>query len=495
MPEETPPSIDPASPGAAAADAAAPAATAAEDRVPVLQKIIYGMGTANDMWGNWLYPSMVWPVFNIFLHVNPALISTALMINRLADAVSDPFFGWLSDNTRSRWGRRRPYILVGSILSGLTLPLLFFVSPGWSEQAYFWYMVISSSIFITIVSCFNMPYQSLGAELTPDYHERTSVFSYKSAIQKIAEIGTFFAAAFITLSWFNDPDTGEPDMLQGARVYTMILGAMMIVIGVLLFVFVRERYYDKLVARKQTKVNIAETIWKTLQCRPFRAQLAMALSYGLGTSMIGTLGYYMTVYYVCGSDVALGSKWNFAMGISSMVLGFAGVPVFAWLAHRLGKRHAMMVAQVAGILVYISTWWTYNPDYPALQLLASGSIAFIASAFWMLYGSIGADVIDYDELESGKRREGAFSACGSWIMKVGLAVGMGLSGVVLKLTGFDAALDGPQAPETLFRIRLMFIAIPIAGLLLALVALARFGLSRERMYAIRAQLEARRGRV
>lgn len=97
-----------------------PEATCApEDRVPLGQKIAYGLGTTNDMWGNWLYPGMVWPVFNMFLLVSPGLVSTAVMANRLIDAVADPIFGWMSDNTRSRWGRRRPYILFGSILSGL----------------------------------------------------------------------------------------------------------------------------------------------------------------------------------------------------------------------------------------------------------------------------------------------------------------------------------------------------------------------------------------
>lgn len=140
----------------------------AADRVPVRQKLAYGLGTANDMWGNWLYPTMAWPVFNMFLLVSPALIGMALMVNRLVDAASDPFFGWVSDNTRSRFGRRRPYILLGSLLAGLTLPALFLVSPEWSEQALFVFMLISSGIFITIVSSFNMPYQSLGNELTPD---------------------------------------------------------------------------------------------------------------------------------------------------------------------------------------------------------------------------------------------------------------------------------------------------------------------------------------
>lgn len=459
------------------------------------EKIAYGIGSTNDMWGNWLYPGLVWPVFNIFLLVSPTLVSVALMINRLADAVSDPFFGWWSDNTRSRWGRRRPFILIGSILAGLTLPGLFLVGRDWSEMQYFWFMVVSSAIFITIVSCFNMPYQSLGAEMTPDYHERTSVFAFKAGVQKLPEVGLFLASAFVTLSIFNDPKTGKPDILHGAQIYTMILGAIMIVVGFVVFFSVKERYYHKLVERKQERVKIGDTIWRTLRCKPFRAQLAMALAYGMGTSMVGTLGYYATVYYVCHGDVALGSKWNFAMGLSGMILGLAGIPVYAAIARHIGKRHALFAVQITGIAVFVGTWWFYNPAVPWLQVFASGLIAFTGAGFWVIYGSIGADVIDYDELETGIRREGAFSASGSWIMKVGMALGIGLSGWILNVTGFDAALGGGQSTHTLTMIRLLLAAIPIVGLLIAMVALAMFGLTAERMHEIRAELEARRGTI
>lgn len=468
---------------------------APEDKVPLAQKMAYSLGTVNDMWGNWLYPAMVWPVFNIFLHVNPALVSLALMINRLVDALSDPFFGWWSDNTRSRFGRRRPFILVGSILAGLSLPLLFMVSPDWSEKTIFIYMLVSSGIYITVVSSFNMPYQSLGNELTPDYNERTSVFAYKGAMQKIGELGMFFAAAFITLSMFNDPGTGEPNSLVGARVYSCILGGIMILAGIIMFFTVKERYYRHVVDSHQEKVSIRETLWKALNCRPFVAQLAMALSYGIGTSMVGSLGYYMTVYYVCDGDVALGSKWNFGMGIANMVLGLMGVPVYAWISRRIGKRHAMGAVQVSAVLAFLASWFLYNPAVPALQLLASGLIAFTQGGFWMLYGAIGADVIDYDELDTGKRREGVFAACGTYIMKIGLAVGIGFSGVVLASTGFDAALGADQSPAALTMIRILFMAVPVGGLVIAFVALRKFGLTRAAMGEIRTQLEGRRGRI
>ena len=103
----------------------------------------------------------------------------------------------------------------------------------------------------------------------------------------------------------------------------------------------------------------------------------------------------------------------------------------------MGKRRALLMILIIGIFVYLSSWFLYNPALPILQLGASGTIAFLSASFGMLLGSIGADIIDYDELQSGQRREGAFTACGSWITKVGFALGTGLSGIVLNMTGFE----------------------------------------------------------
>jgi GPH family glycoside/pentoside/hexuronide:cation symporter len=183
------------------------------------------------------------------------------------------------------------------------------------------------------------------------------------------------------------------------------------------------------------------------------------------------------------------------MGAANSILGFLGVPIFAFLAHKFGKKPAIICVQLAAIFVFINTWWLYDPGIRWLQLFASGMIALTAAGFWMLYGSIGADVIDYDELEHGKRREGAFTACGQWVMKLGQAVGIGCSGVVLSATGFDAALGSEQTPEALFNIRLFLAGIPIVGLIIALFLISRFGLTKDKVVQIRAELEERRGVV
>ena len=135
-----------------------------------------------------------------------------------------------------------------------------------------------------------------------------------------------------------------------------------------------------------------------------------------------------------------------------------------------------------------------RPGAADAQLFACGFVAFTGAGFWTLYGSTIADVVDYDELETGKRREGSFSACQSWTSKFGIALGAGASGWILQFTGFDSKLP-VQSDHAIFMIRILLSSIPVIGLVLALVAVLRFQLTETRMHEIRAALEARRGVV
>ncbi|MFZ2988873.1 MFS transporter [Ideonella sp.] len=466
---------------------------AVPDRLPMSQKVGYGLGSFLDMWGHWLYQSMAFHVYNVFLGMAPGLISTALMLKIIVDAASDAVFGWISDNTRTRWGRRRPFMLVGGVLAGIGLPLMFAVGRGWTDQQYFMFMLASMLIYVPVMSCFNMPWSSLGSEMTPDYHERTSVMSIKNAIQKLPELAMFVAAQFTTLAYFND-ESGKPDILLGAQVYTSILGAIMVAISLAMFFLVKERYYKTLVVTQVYKVPFKDTLYRTLRNRPFRLLLGTMLAYGLATAMVGLLGYYTTLYYVCKGDVALGTQWNSAMGVSGMVMGLCGIPFAGWVARRWGKRNALITVLSLAICAFIGDWFFYNPAIPWLQIFASGFVAFTGAGFWTIYGSAMADVLDHDELETGQRREGSFAACGSWISKVGLALGNGASGWILQFTGFDSKLP-VQSEDAIFMIRVLLSSIPVVGLVVAILIVMRLNLTEKRMHEIRDLLEARRGAI
>lgn len=140
------------------------------------------------------------------------------------------------------------------------------------------------------------------------------------------------------------------------------------------------------------------------------------MAYGMATAMVGVLGYYTTIYYACKGDVALATRWNSAMGVAGMAFGFAGILFFALGRAALGQaQRAGAPALALAIAAFIGDWWLYNPELPALQLLACGFVAFTGAGFWTIYGASIGDVVDDDELQTGQRREGSFAACQSWI--------------------------------------------------------------------------------
>ena len=470
------------------------------DRLPISTKIFYSFGTAVDMWGLWLYPAVAFAVFNLYLGVQPWLVGLALTLIRVWDAITDPIAGWLSDNLRSKYGRRRPFILIAGILSGLLLPILFLVSPSWVEikflgvSAVFWYMLLSTLIYIPIISAFTVPYYSLGAEMSPDYDERTSIMSYRSMAQKISELGNFYALRFTNLAWFLIPGTGQKNTLLGIQVYTAILGAIMAILAITIFFRTKERYYEKVVVKDAKKISILSGFGETLRCQPYRQIVIMGGAFTLGTSMVGALGYYATVFYVAGGDKIIGDNWQFWMGVAFMLGGLIGIPLLAALSHRIGKRQAAVVACVIGICGYGGSWFLYTPAIQWLQTISSGLMGMAAASLWMLHSSIGADIIDYDELKTGKRREGAFTACASYILKLGNSFGYYLSGLILTWSGFTWKLK-VQAPATIFWIRSSLASLPILGLFIAIIFVLRVPLTRQKSEEIRRSLEVRRGTV
>ncbi|MBM3246026.1 MAG: MFS transporter [Candidatus Omnitrophica bacterium] len=470
------------------------------DRLTVSTKAFYSLGTAVDMWGLWLYPAVAFAVFNLYLGVQPWLVGLGLTLIRIWDAITDPIAGWLSDNLRSRHGRRRPFILIAGILSGLMLPTLFLVSPSWVQIEFlgvsvvFWYMMLSTLIYIPIISSFTVPYYSLSAEMTPDYEERTSIMAYRSAAQKISELGNFYALRFTNLAWFLIPGTGQKNTLLGIQVYTVILGIAMAIIAITIFFKTKERYYEKVVLKVNKKISFFSGFGQILKCQPYRQMVVMGGAFTLGTSMVGALGYYATVFYVAGGNKIIGDNWQFWMGVAFMLGGLIGVPLLANLSHRIGKREAAVTACVIGICGYGGSWFLYTPAIQWLQTISSGLMGMAAASLWMLHSSIGADIVDYDELNNGERREGAFTSCASYILKLGNSLGYYISGLILTWSGFTWKL-AVQAPQTIFWIRASLAFVPIAGLAIAIIFVLRVPLTKQKIEEIRRNLEARRGTV
>ena len=461
-------------------------------------RLAYALGGVNGMFGNWFYASLARPVFNMALGLSPTLVGVVLMVSRLSEGLLDVVFGWLSDNTRTRWGRRRPYILAGSVLGGLALPCLFLVSPGWDPSMpwqtnrLFWYMLISALLYAVLVGLYSMPYASLGNELTPDYNERTDIMAVRAVFQKIAGVG-IAAAWWIARTFHVNPVTGQADVLGGARFAACVAGAIMILSGLVCFTRTRERYYEKV--REQKRTGFWSSSREVLASPSFRVLFLIVVLFVMGTTIGNDLGQYVGVYHVFGGDQTAMARYSFWAAIGQFSLGVCGVWLTTRLARRFGKRRAFAAALLTGMAAYGSSWWMYKPGNVGLLVLNLSLTVISSSALWVLTPSMCGDVVDDDELRSGLRREGSYNSWMSWLIKAGLALSMVASGAILEVTGFDALQGAHQPAEVLFRIRLVFMLLPMVALGLGVALLWFYPLSHTRVVALRRELEARRGAV
>jgi len=208
--------------------------TAPEDRIPFVHKVIFGAGAlVNNILAAAMGGMVI--VLNIGLGMNPALVGLLGALPRLTDAITDPLMGYISDNTRSRWGRRRPYIFCGAILAAIFFALLWQLPAGKSETFYFWWFLAGSIIFFLAYTIFATPWVALGYELTPDYHERTRLMGVQNFIGQFAYVIAAYFLAIMNLDYFDD-------MVEGAAGLAIGISIFVVVFGVLPAIFLRERF-------------------------------------------------------------------------------------------------------------------------------------------------------------------------------------------------------------------------------------------------------------
>jgi GPH family glycoside/pentoside/hexuronide:cation symporter len=465
---------------------------AAKDRVPFWHKVAYGIGGTVEATAGWIPQGNLTPVFNLSLGLNPALLGGVVMLWRIWDAMTDQLMGNISDNTRTRWGRRRPFIVLGAIMTGITMPLIWWMPVGLASWQIVTWLVVMGIIFYTCFSVWAMPYYSLQLEMSPDYNERTNITAYRSFAQQIfGVVGSWILAlaASPILSRFADH---KPDLVNGMRYISIGLGLVTILLGALPGLFVKERYYEK-DASKQAKQPLWRGLKQTLSTRPFLWVIAITFTKTFGFSLVGALGFYLNAYYVCKGNIFLATKIAGVASTFLFVPNLFAIPICTWIANRWDKGVLLYVTIASGILGSLSMYFLVTPLHPWLQVFPSLLIGPLGIGLWLVVPSMQADVADYDELMTGQRREGSFSATYSWTLKASTALSGGISGLVLVWTGFDISHGAIQPVEVLLNIKFLSIWIPVVFLVMSIFAVSRYELTRKRMAEIRIILESRRG--
>jgi GPH family glycoside/pentoside/hexuronide:cation symporter len=471
--------------------------TAASDRVPLLQKGAFGAGHLV----NNLLPGAL-GVFMFFLltafGMDPILAGLLGGLPRIFDAITDPIMGFISDNTNSKWGRRRPYIFVGAILSGILFAVLWQLDENNTQNYNFWYFLILSLVYLIGNTIFSTPLIGLGYEMTSDYNERTRLMAFSQTVGQIA---------WMIVPWFwaliANPDLFESQAV-GVRRLSVIVGIVCVVLGVLPAIFCRGIDTSNVENRKEISFrtifsNLKDLFLGIIQVsknKPFVKLCGATFLVFNGFQMVASFSFFIIVFYMFNGDYRLAGNWPpWFSTISAMVTAFLVIPIISWMAGKWGKRKAFIISTAISILGYGLKWWGFNPEIPFLIFMPIPLMAFGIGGLFTLMMSMTADVCDLDELNNGMpRKEGTFGAIYWWMVKLGQALALVMGGFVLKMVGFDQTL-AQQSVETMTKLRIADIVIPAFTAALAILVMLKYNLTEEKAREIKAELEARRGKL
>lgn len=460
------------------------------------QKIAFGLG----MLANQMFPAAL-GIFMVVLVQDlgfPAWMWGILFfVPRIFDAFIDPIIGFISDNTRSVWGRRRQYVLIGAIIMGISFVVMWQLYRENSLNYNFIFFLLWSLLFYFGLALFSVPFVAMGYEMSDDFHERTSIMAISQWIGQWAwVIAPWFWVVMYDPSWFPNADTATRTLAVWVGISCMIL-AMIPAIFIKSKSTKEEIDFAPLTANniKGSFSEIINSFKEAFSIKPFRKLCVATFLIFNAFNTVAGFSFFIVVYYLFNGNVVSAGIWPTLFGsVGALVTTFLVIPIVARLSKRLGKKKAFLVSQGISVLGYILFWFLFVPGKPYMFLFALPFFSFGIGSLFTLMMSMTADVCDMDELASGKRREGIFGAIYWWMVKFGFAIAGLLTGIIMAVVGFNADLPS-QTESAITGLRLVYSGIPILGTLVAMWVMSDYNLSEERANEIKAELIARRGEV
>jgi len=602
------------------------ATTPADATLPVTAKLAWGVGGFGENIANSAILSLVFPIFNVALGFSTLAIGLAMAASRIFDAIVDPIIGNLTDNTRSRWGRRRPWMFVGSILMTLFFSAIWFLptlmpqlpklvtvhvqsvdtthaavkkskqvaelhdSLSWygistkdvrlspdattavfhvslksapdsdtafnivqvgnddaavhliikPQQLLFtpknWqtpqsisvttteradhqpsnltaslrilpasdvlnipilyrfgitsysslYMFLAFALvcllFYFSFSVFVIPYSGLGIELTDDYSERTNLQIYRLVASFCASllVGYLYLWSQMAGTWLGG------DEVVGVRLVGLCIGLLVLVSTMLPALLCRERFADS-ETKKKEHLPLFKSIKLAATNKSFRMLMGSVFSVFMGLFFALPFMTYIGIYYVCLGDKMLAAEIGGVMTMVQVSGQFLAMPLISWAGKRVDKKTILFTGLSIAIIGYASSWWLFTPNHPWLQIVPVVVSAWGLCACWAVNGSFAADICDEDELNTGHRREGLYSAVFALVYKTAIGIVALGSGALLAWAGV-VGQETMLPADTLLKVRIAYLAIPVVFLSLAIVSMWFYPLTRNRVAEIQSQL-------
>jgi len=464
--------------------------------LPFWLKLLYGSGD----WGI----SSIYMLRSIFYAIyltdvvglEPRLASFGGLIGIIWDAVNDPIVGLLTDRMKSRLGRRRPFLLWFAIPFGISFILLW-SAPNWENQVYLLiYVTLTFMLADTLQTLIYVPFLSLTPELAPDYDERTSLTAFRSFFQLFGSLSVVLAAPNIVDRVLAAGLTQQ----QGYMLVGAIFGGIGAIPLILIGTFVKERSTPEQTESLPLKTTL-QVAWRNI---PFRYGVGIHLLNWSATDMVSVMIPFFLLYWVAGGD-QLASVHILGMNLSyesaflgiMMIVCILFIRFWLWMARVLNKRDAYLIGMGFWVIVQLLVL-TIQPGEVTYMLILAALGGIGVSAAYTLPDALFADVIEWDELRTGRRQEGIYFGVRAFIRKVAGALVIFVTLQSLGWSGYQTPPEGAiqfTQPDSALRM-IRFLVSPLGAIMLSgvVVLTALFPLTRERYERMQKLLERRRGR-
>mgnify|MGYP001363719131 CR=1 FL=1 len=465
----------------------------AAHKVPLGQKVAFGLG----MLANQMLPAAL-GIFMVVLVQDLGfpgwMWGILFFLPRVFDSITDPIMGFISDNTRSVWGRRRHYVFIGAIIMGIAFVVMWQLYRESGVDYNFVYFLSWSFVFYLGLTIFSVPYVAMGYEMSDDFHERTSIMAIAQWIGQWAwVIAPWFWVVMYDKSWFENADSAT-------RVLSIWVGIGCMILAIMPAIFIPGKSTKddtSLIPLSLKNIGgglreIVNGFKEAFQSRPFRKLCIATFLIFNAFNTVAAFSFFIIVYHLFNGDAGAAGIWPTLFGsVGALVTTFAVIPTVAWMSKKMGKKNAFMLSQGISIIGYILFWFLFIPGKPYMFIFGLPFFSFGIGSLFTLMMSMTADVCDLDELNTGKRREGIFGAIYWWMVKFGFAIAGLLSGAIMTLVGFSPDA-GTQPEGAVDGLRLFFSGVPIMGTLIAMLVMNKYDVTEEKAREIRTAIDRKK---
>ena len=453
------------------------------------QKIAFGFG----MLANQMFPAIL-GIFMVVLvedlEFSGWMWSLVFLFPRIFDAITDPIMGFISDNTKSKWGRRRQYVLIGGILMGIAYIFMWQLYKVDGVQYNFWYFFLWSLVFYLGLTIFSVPYVAMGYEMSDDFHERTNIMAIAQFIGQWAwVIAPLFWIIMYDENWFPSADIAVREL----AIWVAIPSAICAIVPA---IFIKTNStlnedYEPLNSANigNSLIKIIKSFAEAFKIKEFRKLCGATFLIFNAFNTVAALTFFVIVYKLFNGDAGASGIWVSMFGcLGAIGTTFIVIPAVAWMSKKLGKKKAFMLSQSISLVGYSMLYFLFIPGKPWLYVIALPFFSFGIGSLFTIMMSMTADVIDIDEMNTGKRREGIFGAIYWWMVKVGYGIAGALSGVIITIVGFNSDLATTDQQAAVDGLHTFFCFFPMVGTILAMLIMRNYTITEERSLEIRSQL-------